>query len=95
MMPAVSDVCFPSAESSDMFRIMTFSPFAMGCVFMCVCEGEGNCDSKVLVRYKGGILFTHSSHTPPCHHVLQYSTNDRSCTITTCKIFIAKLPEDY
>ena len=50
MMPAVSDVCFPSAESSDTFRIMTFSPFAMGCVFMCVCEGEGNCNSKVLVR---------------------------------------------
>ena len=37
MMPAVSDVCFPLAESSDMFRIMTFSPFAMGCVFVCVC----------------------------------------------------------
>ena len=35
MMPAVSDVCFPLAESSDMFRITTFSPFAMGCVFVC------------------------------------------------------------
>ena len=40
MMPAVSDVCFPSAESSDMFWIMTFSPFAMGCVFACV-KGRG------------------------------------------------------
>ena len=40
MMPAVPDVCFPLAESRDMFRIITFSPFAMGCVCVCV-EGGG------------------------------------------------------
>ena len=42
MMPAVPDVCFPLAESRDMFRIINFSPFAMGCVCVCVLrEGEG------------------------------------------------------